>query len=244
MKVFLAATGSRESRPSIVKIPYILESFYSLKNEKTLKRILQYPKENFLLDSGAFTFMNNCKGKVNFDEYLDKYIEFINKYDIKYFFELDVDVIVGYEKVKQLRKRLERETNKKCIPVWHKSRGLDDFIAMCKEYDYVSIGGIVVKEIEKKDWVVFPKLIEIAHKYNCKIHGLGFTATKELHKYHFDSVDSTNWISGSKFGSLHLFNGSYIESKSFKNKRAKRIEIDEHNINEWIKFQKYAYKHL
>ena len=244
MKIFLAATSSREDAPGILKIPYILESFYSLKNEKTLKRILKYPKENFLLDSGAFTFMNNCKGKVDFNEYLDRYIEFINRYDIKYFFELDVDSIIGYENVKQLRKRLEYETNKQCIPVWHKSRGLDDFVAMCKEYSYVSIGGIVVKELTRKDWAMFPKLIQIAHKHNCKIHGLGFTATKELHKYHFDSVDSTNWLSGGRFGQLHLFNGSYIESKSFKNKRAKYKEIDEHNIGEWIKFQKYADKHL
>ena len=70
---------------------------------------------------------------------------------------------------------------------------------------------------------------------------MGFTATKDLYKYHFDSVDSTNWLSGGRFGQLHIFNGKYIESKSFKNKRAKNYKkIDEHNLKEWIKFQKYA----
>lgn len=242
MKIFLASTSSRESMGNVLlDIPYILESFYTIRNEKTLKRILKYNKENFLLDSGAFTFMNNQKGKINFEKYLDDYIAFINKYDIKYFFELDIDVVVGYEKVKEMRKRLERETGKKCIPVWHKTRGLQDFIKICKEYSYIAIGGIVIKEISKKEWVNFTKLIEIAHRNNCRIHGLGFTATKDLYKYHFDSVDSTNWLSGGRFGQLHIFNGKYIESKSFKNKRAKNYKkIDEHNLKEWIKFQKYA----
>lgn len=244
MKVFLAATSSREAMgDELLEIPYLLESFYSLQNEKTLKRIIKHNKENFLLDSGAFTFMSGT-GKADFDEYLTKYIDFIKKYDIKYFFELDVDSVVGYEKVKEYRKRLEKETGKKCIPVWHKSRGKDEFLKMCDEYDYVAIGGIVTKEITKDQYPFFAWFLNEAHKRGCKVHGLGFTATKELHKYHFDTVDSTNWLSGGRFGQLHTFNGRYIESKSYKNKRAVYKAIDSHNLKEWVKFQKYADKNL
>ena len=240
MKVFLAATSSREAMgDELLEIPYLLESFYSLKNEKTLKRITKHDKENFLLDSGAFTFMSGT-GKADFDEYLTKYIDFINKYDIKYFFELDVDNVVGYEKVKEYRKRLEKETGKKSIPVWHKSRGKDEFLKMCDEYDYVAIGGIVTKEITKDQYPFFTWFLSEAHKRGCKVHGLGFTATKELHKYHFDTIDSTNWLSGGRFGQLHTFNGRYIETKSYKNKRAVYKAIDSHNLKEWVKFQKYA----
>ena len=244
MKVFLAATSSREAMgDELLEIPYLLESFYSLQNEKTLKRIIKHNKENFLLDSGAFTFMSGT-GKADFDEYLTKYIDFINKYDIKYFFELDVDSVVGYDKVKEYRKRLEKETGKKCIPVWHKSRGKEEFLKMCDEYDYVAIGGIVTKEITKDQYPFFTWFLNEAHKRGCKVHGLGFTATKELHKYHFDTVDSTNWLSGGRFGQLHTFNGRYIESKSYKNKRAVYKAIDSHNLKEWVKFQRYAEKNL
>lgn len=244
MKVFLAATSSREAMgDELLEIPYLLESFYSLQNGKTLKRIIKHNKENFLLDSGAFTFMSGT-GKADFDEYLTKYIDFINKYDIKYFFELDVDSVVGYDKVKEYRKRLEKETGKKCIPVWHKSRGKDEFLKMCDEYDYVAIGGIVTKEITKDQYPFFTWFLNEAHKRGCKVHGLGFTATKELHKYHFDTVDSTNWLSGGRFGQLHTFNGRYIESKSYKNKRAVYKAIDSHNLKEWVKFQRYAEKNL
>jgi hypothetical protein len=197
----------------------------------------------FLLDSGAFTFMNGKKSN-NFDDYLTKYIHFINKYDIKYFFELDVDSVVGYEKVKQLRNRLERETGKRCIPVWHKSRGKEEFLKMCDEYDYVAIGGIVTKEIKKEEYPFFKWFITEAHKRKCKIHGLGFTALDDLKKYHFDSVDSTSWKSGGRFGQLHRFTNNTIKTITQKSKRAVYKKIDENNFNEWVKFQKYAEKYL
>lgn len=227
------------------KIPYILESFFTIKNEKTLNRIIKINKENFLLDSGAFTFMNSYRGKVDWNKYIDDYANFINKYDIKYFFELDIDVVVGIKEVERLRQRLEMLTHKQCIPVWHKSRGLEYYKRMCKEYNYIAIGGIVIGEIKKQDYKVFIPLLKIAKKNNCKVHGLGFTVTRDLKKYHFYSVDSTNWLSGGRFGQLHTFNGKYIESKSFKNKRAKDYkQIDKHNLEQWIKFQNYADKYL
>ena len=247
MKVFLASTSSRESmgESELNKIPYILESFFTIKNKKTLNRIIKINKENFLLDSGAFTFMNSYKGKVDWNKYIDDYANFINKYDIKYFFELDIDVIVGIKEVERLRQRLEMLTHKQCIPVWHKSRGLEYHKRMCKEYNYIAIGGIVIGEIKKQDYKVFIPLLKIAKKNNCKVHGLGFTVTRDLKKYHFYSVDSTNWSSGGRFGQLHTFNGKYIESKSFKNKRAKDYkQIDKHNLEQWIKFQNYADKYL
>ena len=246
MRIFLAATSTRESMgEKLLSIPYILESFYSINNKDTIDRIRNHNKENFLLDSGAFTFMNNLKGKIDFDKYLTDYIDFINKNDIKYFFELDVDVIVGYEKVKEMRRRLENETNKKCIPVWHRSRGLEEWNKLTKEYNYIAIGGFAIKSIKKTEYKYIPKLLEIAKKNNCKVHGLGFTCTKELKKYHFYSVDSTNWLSGGRFGQIHTFNGEFIESKSFENKRAKDYrQIDEHNLKQWIQFQKYADKCL
>ena len=242
MKVFLAGAYTREKAFIGKNIDYMLESFFYVLPWQ-IERIPNM--KMFLLDSGAFTFMNGT-GNANFDEYLTRYINFINKYDIKYFFELDVDSIVGYEKVKQLRKRLENETGKKCIPVWHKSRGKEEYLKMCEEYDYVAIGGIVTKEITKEQYSFFPWFINEAHKRGCKIHGLGFTDTKLLQKYHFDSVDSTAWLSGSRFG--HVY---YLDNGVMKNKTPPRGKktvhyklIDEQNVNEWLKFQRYAENNL
>lgn len=241
MKIFLAGIESSRELIKTGKPPLVLFSFASV-NNFCIEYIQSKECEDYLLDSGAFTFMNSKK-TVNWQKYIDDYVAFINKHNVSKFFELDIDSIVGYEKVKDIRRYIEQKTGKKCIPVWHKSRGKDEFIKMCDEYDYVAIGGIVTKEIKKTEYRFFKWLITEAHKRGCKIHGLGFTPTKSLSEYKFDSVDSTNWLSGARFGSLYYFNGQYIQSKNFKNKRAKK-EISAHNLREWIKFQKYAEKYL
>ena len=148
MKIFLAALSDKKWVLNAAKPKYALESFFYLQDWQK-KMITE--SEMFLLDSGAFTFMNSAK-TVNIDlkQYIDKYCNFIVENDIKYFFELDIDSVVGYEKVKEIRKYIEDKTKRRSIPVWHRSRGLDEFIRLTEEYDYIAIGGIVTKEIKKK----------------------------------------------------------------------------------------------
>lgn len=220
----------------------ILESFYYA-DEYTEAIIPKLKK--FLLDSGAFTFFS--KGKhIDWDDYLQKYISFINKNKVERFFELDIDVLVGYPKVLEFRKILEAGTGKKCIPVWHKSRGKAEFLKMCDQYDYVAIGGIVSKEITSQEYKYFPWFIKEAHMRGAKIHGLGFTNLEGLKKYKFDSVDSTSWTTGNRFGAIYTFNGKTMEKakkpegKRLKDARASAIR----NFNEWVKFQKYAERNL
>lgn len=244
MKVCLGAPSSRKFLENEYQhCKYMLDSFYSI--QKWLIPIIK-KCEFFMLDSGAFTFINNFKGKVDFDEYLTQYINFINENDIEHFFELDIDSVAGIEEVERLRKRLEDETGKKSIPVWHKSRGKQYFIDMCNEYEYVSIGGIVTKEIKPRDYKDFRWFIDAAHDRGCKIHGLGFTNLKGMKIYNFDSVDSTSWTFGSKFGALFLFDGQELKRIDSGNGRRSGIsaeKINRHNYYEWLKFQQYADTH-
>ena len=157
---------------------------------------------SFLLDSGAFTFMSGShKGGINWDEYVEEYAAFINRWDVKLFFELDIDSVVGLPETERLREKLEALTGKKPIPVWHRNRGKEYFIKMCEDYPYVALGGIVTKEIDRKKYeTAFPWFIKTAHEHKCKIHGLGYTTVANLKKYHFDSVDSTSWLYGNRGG--------------------------------------------
>jgi hypothetical protein len=228
----------------IEKFPLsILESYYYADEwtEWIIPRV-----ENFMLDSGAFTFMTSHKGNVDWSDYIRKYADFINKNDVKLFYELDIDSIVGYKKVLEMRKFLEAETGKQPIPVWHKSRGRDEFLKMCEEYPYVAIGGIVSKEITRKDYEFFPWFINEAHKRGAKIHGLGFTNLEGIRKYHFDSVDSTSWTTGNRFGSIYRFNGRTMEKydKKAGQRLADSRAVAINNFNEWAKFQQYARTHL
>ena len=221
----------------------ILESFFYA--DGWIESLIPYLK-NFMLDSGAFTFMSSHKGKVDWNDYLKRYADFINKNDVKLFYELDIDSIVGYDAVLQMRKFLETETGKKPIPVWHKSRGKEEFLKMCEEYDYVAIGGIVSKEITSQEYKYFPWFINEAHKRGAKIHGLGFTNLEGIRKYHFDSVDSTSWTTGNRFGSIYRFNGTTMEKydKKAGQRLADSRAVAINNFNEWIKFQKYAETNL
>lgn len=221
----------------------ILTSFYYA--DEWTEKMIPYFK-NFLLDSGAFTFFSSGK-TVDWDEYLKRYAGFIRRNNVEHFFELDIDVLVGYEKVIYFRKKLEDMTGKPCIPVWHKSRGKEEFLKMCEDYRYVAVGGIVTKEITRKEYPIFTYLIKEAHKRHAKIHGLGFTNLTGIKQYHFDSVDSTAWVSGNRFGHVYKFNGSSME-KHDKPKGCRLSnggrDVAFHNFKEWAKFCEYAEKYL
>lgn len=248
MKLFLAGVAPWRSGGGYDPIirehkPFILESFYYA--DADTERLLPYYGD-FLLDSGAFTFMMGKGGNPNWDDYIERYADFIVRNNVQKYFELDIDSVVGYEQVKKIRTALERKTARPCIPVWHLSRGMDEYKRMCDEYNYVAIGGIVSGEITKDKYKYFPALIQEAHKRVAKVHGLGFTNLSYLPSIHFDSVDSTAWTTGNRFGFLYFFDGKTMQKKDApKNHRigdSRTAALN--NYTEWIKFQKWALTHL
>lgn len=248
MRIYLASTGSgmtrgikektiRECQPK-----YILETFFN-GERSCLEAMNIVGNKNFLLDSGAFSYMNGAK--VTFeqmDEYVDRYIDFIVKNNIKYFFEVDVDSIFGLEQVEAWRRKIEIAAGRRCIPIWHKGRGVEYWKKMCREYGYVAIGGFAIRAIKAVEYSLIGKMVDYAYLHNVKVHGLGFTKTKELKNYKFYSVDSSSWTISAALGQqIHTFAGDHIESRQLKkgNKKAKLPELVAHNMAEWVKFQKY-----
>lgn len=255
MNVYLAA-------PTLVKNAFlsgeikaentmILESYANIQD--WIKPLISHFK-SFLLDSGAFTFMSSIKKYENIDwcEYVDKYADFVKLHKINYFFELDIDAIIGLKGVEKLRNRLEKRVGKQCIPVWHLNRGKDYFIECCKDYNYNALGGLVKAGDKNRNNYeqYFNWFINIAHKNNSKLHGLGYTNLNGLKKFHFDSVDSTTWSMGSRYGQIMEFKNKTIikhnsVSSGVKTRKIKDVnKANIHNFNEWIKFQRYAEKYL
>lgn len=227
--------------------PFILESFYYA--DADTERLLPYYGD-FLLDSGAFTFMQGKGGSPDWDEYVERYADFVVRNNVQKYFELDIDSVVGYDRVKEIRRKLELLTNRPSIPVWHRSRGKDEFVRHSQEYPYVALGGLVdgakKGEYARNLWKYFPWFINTAHRNNAKIHALGFTSLDGIRQYHFDSVDSTAWTTGNRFGYLYYFDGKTMQKIDVpKNHRlgdSRKAAL--HNYTEWIKFQKYAETHL
>ena len=197
-----------------------------------------------MLDSGAFTYINGRDGRdVDWMGYARRYAEYVRDHDIENYLELDVDSIIGYDNVRRLRQEIESITHRPSIPVWHKSRGIDEFRRMCDEYDYVAIGGIVSREIRPAEYRALPTMVREAHRHGTKVHGLGFTNMSWLPRCHFDSVDSSTWTCG-RWGQAIRFNGKRIVpiEKPTGCKTTYNVWIN--NFLEFLKFQRYAETNL
>lgn len=176
--------------------------------------------------------------------YLDRYIDFINRYDIKYFFELDVDSVLGIDFVEEMRKKLEKQTNKRCIPVWHKNRGVESWKDLCKKYEYIAVGGFAIKDIKEKEYSLIKKMVDYAYFNGVKVHGLGFTKTRilENENWRFFSVDSSSWLSSASRGqNLQVFKNGYMQNVINERRKVKADirKMAIFNYLEWCKYQKY-----
>ena len=257
MKIYLADSYGhykyilKELNYDKSKLPvYLLQTFYDLRslNDNDIKYIIKNCK-CFLLDSGAFTFMNSGK-KVMWKKYVDEYIEFINIYNINQFIELDLYTLpeIGTQRTLKIRKYIEYNTGKQTIPVFHACMGMEMYRDLCKEYDYIAIGASgLTSECRwvKNDKLLF-QMVKIANSYNTKVHGLGYTRLSNINntKIPFYSVDSSAWV-GSRFNTRYdIKNGILVNSNAVrKGERLKDWkQLDLHNLKVWRKIQKLKSK--
>lgn len=210
------------------------------KDQTTIDHIHKRNAEgNFILDSGAFTFMERGKSP-DMGKYIDGYVGFINDHCIRRFIEMDIDSVAGYGKVLEYRRLIEAKTQRAVIPVFHKSRGVPEFKAMCRDYKDVAFGGFLNGEFPSRDDPKIKALVAYARSEGCVVHGLGCTKPNAV-DYGFHSVDSSSWTMARRFGNLHYFTGTGI--KSIRPPAGKRMPdstlYNAHNFAEWCKYQEY-----
>lgn len=210
-------------------------SFYYIKNKKELAEYIRDRSELIEIDSGAHSFQKGKK--VDWVEYTKQYAEFIKEFDkpnVIGYFEMDVDNIIGYDKVLELRKILENTSNK-IIPVWHKNRGIEEYKKMCRNYagKVIAITGFKNEDIKDEQYLMF---LKYAKKFNCKVHCLGMTRKKILDKVPFDFVDSSSWKQSAIYGRI---DGKGKVSKEMS--KTKREVIFLENYKQGIKMQEHYY---
>lgn len=220
-----------------VKFKYNLMSYYYIgKGKYDLACFIRDNSEEILIDSGAHSFQKGKK--VDWVKYTEEYADFIKKFDnekVVGYFEMDVDNIIGYEKVLELRKILEKTSNK-IIPVWHKNRGIEEYKKMCKDYEgkVIAITGFKNEDIKDEQYLMF---LKYAKKYNCKVHCLGMTRKKVLDKVPFDYVDSSSWKQGGIYGRI---DGMGKVTKEFS--KVKREIVFMKNYEAGLKMQEHYYQ--
>lgn len=247
MKIFLSAienTTSSKNAGTVnmaelivkkgIRMKYNLMSFFYIRQRMQLATFIRDNTDEILIDSGAHSFQKGKK--VDWLEYTKKYAEFIKEFDrpnVIGYFEMDVDNIIGYDKVLELRKLLEQVSNK-IIPVWHKNRGIEEYKKMCEDYagKVVAITGFKNEDIQDHQYLMF---LKYAKKYNCKVHCLGMTRKKVLDKVPFDYVDSSSWVQASIFGRI----GNGKVTKEFSKNNREKVFIE--NYKEAKKMQDYYY---
>lgn len=244
MKIFLSAIENTQGGKlpiakymvdQGVKLKWNLMSYFYIRNKLDVADYVRDNSEEILIDSGAHSFQKGKK--VDWVEYTKEYAEFIKRFDrpnVLGYFEMDVDNIIGYEKVLYLRSILENVSNK-IIPVWHKNRGIEDYKKMCQNYagKIIAITGFKNEDIRDEQYLMF---LKYAKKYNCRVHCLGMTRKKILEKVPFDYVDSSSWVQHSVFGTV---NGKKVK-REFSTTNNKVVFM--RNYLEYQKMQDYYYR--
>lgn len=220
----------------------VLYSFYYAQNDAGFCNIIPTIR-SFLLDSGVFSFLNSNK---KFDtEFVYRYAQFVKENNIRNYIELDVDQIVGVKETRKIRDKLESLVGWQSIPVWHTIRGKESFERDCKDYDYIALGYFITEGIKKSVCEKYaPYFIDKAHENGCKIHGLGYTDIRKLDNMHFDSVDSSTWMSALYRGGTicvfdkrkHIINKRKIENSRINLTR----EAYAFSFQQWRLYQDWA----
>lgn len=248
MKIFLSAIEGQKKIPKLFaeknqKMKWNLMSYFAIRKARDNAELIRDNSEEILIDSGAHSFQ---KGKlVDWDKYTREYADFIREFDrpnVVGYFEMDVDNIIGYDKVLELRKILEATSNK-IIPVWHKSRGIEEYKKMCQDYagKIVAITGFKNEDIKDDQYLMF---LKYAKKYNCKVHCLGMTRKKILDKVPFDYVDSSSWLQYAVYG--QVINKGKVTKEYSKTSREviflenykQGMKMQEEYYNKWRKVNK------
>lgn len=95
------------------QLSWTLISYYYARKHNDNSVFIRDNSKELLVDSGAHSFQFGKKVKRK--EYTEEYAEWIKKFDrpnVVGYFEIDVENVIGYDKVLELRKILEQATDK------------------------------------------------------------------------------------------------------------------------------------
>lgn len=97
------------------------------------------------------------------------------------------------------------------LPVFHGSSPLSELEALCRDYDYIALGGTAALHGRREQMLAYTARVAlIAREHGTVLHGFGRSSTEDLDAIPFYSVDSTTWMQAARYGDIHLFNGRQL----------------------------------
>ena len=149
-------------------------------------------------DSGAFSAWTQ-----NVTVTVDDYAEWLHKWRHHLTVYANLDVIDDPVATEVNQRALE-SNGLLPLPVWHIRSGQKHFEALCEEYRYIAIGGMVGTQWKR----LMPKLtwaMRHARSTGTVLHALGLTSRGPLGTLPFYSVDSSSWSNGYRYGQVPVW---------------------------------------
>lgn len=183
------------------EVKHRLESYHYVKKGNYVKNIRE-DQEKVFLDSGAFSAFS-LGVEVDIGEYAD----FIRGHSDIIEMASVLDAIGDPEGTFYNQKELERR-GVEVLPCFHYGEPLDLCEYYVRNYDYITLGGMVPIPNQKLEgWLdeVWDKVLTDKDGYSrIKIHGFGLTSRELMLKYPWFSVDSSSWVQAAANGSIVL----------------------------------------
>lgn len=234
---------------NLLKQASLLNAFPEMKGKKNLDMYLSVWK-NLFLDSWGYSIRVRWLKLSVYD-----YIKYIKEY-WKYYSAIANMDTTDVKETLENQKRIEWETWKKILPIYHASDFFEWNIELLENYlsnyDYIAlwwVAGVVRnwasnKKIMKYLSTVFKK----AKESKTKIHWFGMTSDNILRYRPFYSVDSTTWQSGCRYNTIYKFNRWKLEVRDM-NKWRRQVWVNyalltykekvNRNLEAWINYEKY-----
>lgn len=203
MKIYFAVTGQQEPIYLGLKKLNLLLSYHYYKDDMMLiKKLKNYGLDMFI-DSGAFSAYNS---KQTID--IDQYCKFIIESECQFYAGLDV--LYNEKQTQANQEYMEKEYSLKPIPTFHKGESVEYLKDLVDNYPYIALGGLVFSgNLENYLDGVWKILLSKNPKIH--VHGFGLTNQSHIQNYPWQSVDSSSFKGGKRFGRIALYNKSKKE---------------------------------
>ena len=196
-----------------------------------------------MVDSGAHTFfaekgigtdnvpsIKQTQSHTDYPAYMSAYLDWLQ--ELEFYtaaVELDIQALVGMDQVHQWQQdALARGIHLVLVGHPKDTPHFDEeWVRMCKmaseaPHRWVAVQGGLQRGM-------YQRCFTVAHNTGVKVHGFAMTKPEAMERWGFDTVDSTSWLSGSRFGSTYFLRGKRLECDSDKKVR-RRLQ---HWYSQW-----------
>jgi hypothetical protein len=202
----------------------VLCSFHYFRNTSMAELQAEYGNRlDVFVDSGAFSALN-AGASITVEDYcawLRDNAESVN-------FAAALDVIGDYKATRANADAMQSAVGAVCkvLPTFHVGSPWSELESLCKEYDFVALGGAVAVSRRLKamtQWLV--QAMRISQEHGVVNHGFGLTRDPFPGLLPFYSVDSSYWKYGKMGGVLQLWDVE--RSAHVKVQSGKRLSVDD-----------------